>query len=957
MPRATFNPFPGLRPFEPDEDHLFFGREREIDELLRRLRSTRFLSVIGASGSGKSSLVRCGLIPSLYSGFMVAAGSSWRVAILRPGEDPIGNLAAALDAPDVLGAVGELQSTNRVLLEATLRRGTLGLVGAVRQSGIPAGENLLVIVDQFEELFRFRRSREAANSRDEAIVFVNLLLAAAGQTEVPIYVVLTMRSDFVGDCMQVQGLAEAVNDGQYLVPRMRREELRAAVTGPVAVGGAAIAPRLVLRILNDIGDNPDQLPVLQHALMRTWEYWERHAASGEPIDIADYDAVGTLQDALSKHAEEAYADSARLGGQLVERLFKALTDTFSDPRGVRRPTSVADLASICEASEAEVTEAIEIFRRPGRSFLMPPARIPLTSRSIVDLSHESLMRCWTRLITWAEEERASAAFYARLSQAAFWHDEGTAGLWRDPELALGSRWRRDNSPTAAWAARYNDSFDRAIAFLDESEQTAARLEAEREQERRSKLARARWAAGVLATLLLIAVATAYVAWRERRRAESNFTLARRAVDETLASASVDPAQMAADVPQMQEFRRQLLEKTKQFYVRFIEEKPNSPELYWDNAEAKLRLGHIGRMLGQPDEASKDYGDAIAAFDRLHTDEPDRPEYAAALADAWNWLGETLRPMSERSTDAERAYDKALDIQQTLTRRDPGNAAYQRQLARTHYNRGILRSQTAVPGADQFRAAEADFRTAIALLKPLAGGTDPGDARQELGRAYNNLGSLIEADANRLPEVRTLFERAVALDEQTARDQPGNRQNKLELATICNNLADLLDSLGAPDLAMERSSEALRLLDELSRPAPSLGVELADTHTLRGRLMALHGQPDAAGEYRRALTLFEQVASAPRPRQSAQFHLRFGDLLQNLAALTKDQAAAADARTLLTEAVDRYLALADRGLAAGARSDAAAVVENLGAMLDRLSESDRRPFTARYERLRRRLGQK
>src|SRR5881394_503650 len=97
------NPFPGLRPFEPDEDHLFFGREREIDELLRRLRSTRFLSVVGTSGSGKSSLVRSGLIPSLHSGFMVTAGSSWRIAMLRPGEDPMGHLAEALDQSGVLG--------------------------------------------------------------------------------------------------------------------------------------------------------------------------------------------------------------------------------------------------------------------------------------------------------------------------------------------------------------------------------------------------------------------------------------------------------------------------------------------------------------------------------------------------------------------------------------------------------------------------------------------------------------------------------------------------------------------------------------------------------------------------------------------------------------------------------------------------------------------------------------
>src|SRR4249920_3341953 len=126
MRTDRFNPFPGLRSFEPDEDHLFFGREKQIEDLLRRLRHTRFLSVVGASGTGKSSLVRSGLIPSLYGGYMVQAGSTWRVALLRPGGDPIGNLAAALDAPDVLRstAAGEM---NRALIEATLRRSALGL--------------------------------------------------------------------------------------------------------------------------------------------------------------------------------------------------------------------------------------------------------------------------------------------------------------------------------------------------------------------------------------------------------------------------------------------------------------------------------------------------------------------------------------------------------------------------------------------------------------------------------------------------------------------------------------------------------------------------------------------------------------------------------------------------------------------------------------------------------------
>src|SRR6476646_8311787 len=184
--RARFNPFPGLRPFKSDEDHLFFGRERQTDELLRRLRLNRFVAVVGVSGCGKSSLVQCGLIPSLESGTMLGAGANWHVMTLHPGEDPIGQLAGALSKPGVL-AVDDRAAADRdqTMVNVTLRRGARGLVEAVGQARFPSGDNVLVIVDQFEELFRFRRSRQLEDSRDDAIAFVKLLLEAAAQTDLP----------------------------------------------------------------------------------------------------------------------------------------------------------------------------------------------------------------------------------------------------------------------------------------------------------------------------------------------------------------------------------------------------------------------------------------------------------------------------------------------------------------------------------------------------------------------------------------------------------------------------------------------------------------------------------------------------------------------------------------------------------------------------------------------------
>ena len=937
---ALFNPFPGLRPFEPEEDHLFFGREKEIDDLLRRLRSSRLVSIVGTSGSGKSSLVRSGLIPALYSGFMVQAGSSWRVCVLRPGEDPIGHLATALNRIEVLGTDGELASTNQVLLEVTLRRGTLGLVEAVRQAGIRSHDNLLVVVDQFEELFRFQRSHQLQNSRDEAVAFVKLLLEASQQNDVPIYVVLTMRSDFIGDCMDYPGLPEAVNTGQYLVPRMTRDELRSAITGPVAVGGGEIAPRLVLRLLNDLGDDHDQLPVLQHALMRTWVHWEEHHQPGLPIDLADYEAVGTLRQALSLHAEEAYQQtgSDRSRG-IAERMFKALTDRFSDERGVRRPTSVQELAEICEAPESEVIEVIEVFRHPGRCFLMPPISTPLTSRSIIDLSHESLMRCWTRLIAWAEEERLAASTYVRLSQAAAWFEEGTTGLWRNPELELALQWKRQNRPTLAWAYRYDEHFARAMEFLDRSEKERDRLELEQQRQRKNKLVLAWGVASVLGGLLLVTILLARVAREAQARAEQNLQLAQSAVNEMLSSAGRQEARVAEDVPQMEEFRKELLEKAKRFYVAFANQEPQSEQLRQELAAAHFRLGDINRLLGKDQESVKEYRQAIEKFQALTTLHPRKPEYREALANSYNWLGETLRPSQNTRTEAERAYNDALRLQRGLLSENPKNAVYQQELARTSYNRGILHYDMR-----RMEDSDADFREAIRLLEPLAQENPDSAPAQELARVYNNLGTLLRQE-KRLAEGREFYERALTIHERLTKKDPANREYKLELAKFSENLALLLmdqfelakqSNQPADDLlelAKRRNHEALDLIEELSNPVPSLGLDLAKAHILRGEILAAQGLPEAQLESQESLDILGRLDKFHGARYHSEFHV----LYTFLAYSFKD--------------------LAQKDLDAGEIRDAQNALQNLARLLPELSGSDRTKLEDSYKGLKKRLREK
>lgn len=487
------NPFPGLRSYNTEESHLFFGRDDQIDELLRKIRVSRFLALIGNSGSGKSSLVKSGLIPILKDGFMGQAGNDWVVTTFRPGYDPIGNLAKALAQPNVFHPDEPMEPSYPKSVEDTLRRSSMGLVRAFRKSKVVQEKNLLIFVDQFEELFKYHEREKSENEGfTDAVSFVNLLLATSEKRDVPIYILLTMRSDFLGDTTEFIGLPEAINEGQYLIPRMKKEDIRSAIVGPVTLAGASITARLRSQILIDVSKGDDQLPIMQHALMRMWDHWADSESDG-PLDLEHYKAIGTMENALSWHAEEAYEEISEYPRKtyLCERMFKALTDKSSEGRGVRRPVQFGVLCKLCEAQPEELMEVIDVFRKKGRGFLQPGAGKVINDYTYVNISHESFMRVWQRLSVWVDEELHSAEIYQRLAADAMLFWEGKKDFWRDPELALGLEWFNKSSPNAVWAQRYNPNFNDAIDFLFKSKEEADRIIAQKEEQRRLQLARAR----------------------------------------------------------------------------------------------------------------------------------------------------------------------------------------------------------------------------------------------------------------------------------------------------------------------------------------------------------------------------------------------------------------------------------------------------------------------------------
>jgi hypothetical protein len=407
-------------------------------------------------------------------------------------------------------------------------------VEVARQMSMPSNENLIVIADQWEELFRVEQGAQKEDVENDKAAFVKLLIEASRQREVNIYVALTMRSDYLDDCSQFWDLPEAINEGQYLIPRLTLDQRRDAIIGPAGVGGARITPRLVNRLINDVGDNPDQLPILQHALMRTWDKWKEENRPEEPVDLRHYEAIGGMAEALSLHADEASYELTAELYVVAEKTFKALTEIDDDNREVRRQITLGEICLIANAQEKDVVAIIDTFRRPGRSFLMPPADRALNSDSLIDISHESLIRVWKQLRDWADEESQSARQYQRLAETARLYYDRKERLLLNPALQLALDWRENNKPNTAWARRYHSGW-RADSGSKDAKQKQLEVEKEfnlvlkylddSEKQRAASATRRRLGIAGLILLTLFAFVAAGLALQQKNVAQEQSLVA------------------------------------------------------------------------------------------------------------------------------------------------------------------------------------------------------------------------------------------------------------------------------------------------------------------------------------------------------------------------------------------------------------------------------------------------
>ncbi|WP_336515446.1 ATP-binding protein [Pollutibacter soli] len=515
-------PYPGLRSFTEDESIYFKGRDQQVDQITALLEQNKFLMVSGASGEGKSSLIYGGLVPNARAGFFKAKYSNWAIASFRPERNPVHNLALSL---------AEKLNLNPVTVETELRRGYSSLIDLYTQSACyPAAEsgdaqitekdskekqrhaaNLMIIADQFEEFFTNPENFYNDVPSTDAQIVVNLMLESARiaiKRNLPVFIVCTMRSDYIGQCSAFRGLPEYIGFSQFFVPRLKRMDLKEVIEEPALLSGNRISQRLIERLVFDMADGVDQLPILQHALNQVWLAADR---GQDQMDLIHYAMVGGMppedlpdedfnrfqqwfnrlpeahkqfynQTGLSRvidiHANLLYENAASiynsqgtgvpLSDEEVKRIisttFTGLTK-IDNSRAVRNRMTLAEITGLINVPKITTTiigKVINIFREEGNSFIHPfktldPASFELEPETVLDITHESLIRNWDKLEIWANKEFESYSIWLDFrKQFDRWKQSGQKSGYLLPigPLTFFENWYAESKPNLAWIMRY-----------------------------------------------------------------------------------------------------------------------------------------------------------------------------------------------------------------------------------------------------------------------------------------------------------------------------------------------------------------------------------------------------------------------------------------------------------------------------------------------------------------------
>lgn len=475
------NPYKGLRAFDEEDADDFFGRGELVGRLVSALaEDARLVAVVGPSGCGKSSVVNAGLIPALRDG-AVPGSERWAITRMLPGRHPLDELEVALAS---VGAA---------------RGDPIPALLAIARSGSMSGQDVLLVIDQFEEVF------SAAGETDRERL-LDTLAEVVGRED-RLRVVLTLRGDFYDRPLLHPSFARVFVPNVVNVLPMATDEVEAAILGPARRVNVEVEPSLLAALVADASGQPGALPFLQFALT---ELFERRGDGRLTLD--GYRELGGLRGVVSRRAEQVYGHLDEPGRELALQMFLRLVRVGAGARHSRRRVRLAELAAL-DGDHVALSEVLDAF---GRHRLLSFDRDPITGDATVEVAHEALLWEWERLAAWIERHRADVRRRAALAAAAEeWRSSGQQAdyLLTGSRLAEYEEWAEDTD--LRLAAPEREFLDASILRREEIEaEESARLAAQGKLERRAR--RRLWAAASAVALLVTAGTFGLLSWMANR---------------------------------------------------------------------------------------------------------------------------------------------------------------------------------------------------------------------------------------------------------------------------------------------------------------------------------------------------------------------------------------------------------------------------------------------------------
>lgn len=471
------NPYKGLRPFDEADAGDFFGRDELLAQLLGYLSSSMFLAVVGPSGSGKSSLLKAGLLPAVRRG-AVSGSRNWFVTDFVPGGDPLGNLAEALTG---------LATRNLPYLAQTLAASTDGLTRVVRDilRDAPDGE-VLLLIDQFEELFT-QTEHESVRKH-----FLALIRAAVRDPSNRLRVVIGLRADFYDRPLQYEGFGALLQANTQVVLPLSDDELEQVIIGPLEPLGMGADADLIATIIADVRQEPGALPLLQYALT---EVFERR--NGARLTLAAYRSSGGVSGAIAKRAEDVFTRLSENRQLVAKQVFLRLVTLGEGNEDTRRRALYSEIWTLNTAER--VGAVLDIF---SKYRLITFDIDPTTREPVIELAHEALLRTWRRLIGWLGQSRDDIRQQRLLNNAA---QEWIKSAYDPSFLLSGSRLEQAEAWLSTSNLRLAQDEQRYVAASVEERERIIEFEVARAEEEIQIRARARFRLRLLIVMLSVSV--------------------------------------------------------------------------------------------------------------------------------------------------------------------------------------------------------------------------------------------------------------------------------------------------------------------------------------------------------------------------------------------------------------------------------------------------------------------